>query len=170
VSYRRSRLSERRLHQQQQQTITSHGQRRRRAQWRSLNSRLDTYVASFVAGHRANKPSYPPACQRLSARNAFSNNPCRGECNGLSPSYQPFTENTKLRAASQRQQRKGDQRRHYIARGGVLQAQHGQQLATEAERVVVESDQILATGGRQRAPPTYSKCHVQGHKRTQCRQ
>ncbi|KAK1916401.1 hypothetical protein P3342_004220 [Pyrenophora teres f. teres] len=78
-------------------------------------------------------------------------------------------ENKKLRAASQRQQRKQDQRRQYIARGGALQAQQGQQLALEAERVAAEVEQALATPGRQRAPPTCSKCHVQGHTRTQCR-
>ena len=79
-------------------------------------------------------------------------------------------ENRKLRTASQRQQRRRDQRRRYIARGGPLQAQQGQQLAIEAERVVAEVEQALATPGRQRAPPTCTKCHVQGHTRTQCRQ
>ena len=69
-------------------------------------------------------------------------------------------ENRKLRTASQRQRRKQDQRRQYIARGGALQAQQGQQLAAEAERVVAESEQAHATQGRQRAPPTCSKCHV----------
>ncbi|RYN17045.1 hypothetical protein AA0119_g11468 [Alternaria tenuissima] len=79
-------------------------------------------------------------------------------------------ENRKLRTAIQRQERKRDQRRQYIARGGALQAQQGQQLAIEAERVVAEVEQALATPGRQRAPPTCTKCHVQGHIRTQCRQ
>jgi mono/diheme cytochrome c family protein len=77
-------------------------------------------------------------------------------------------ENRKLRTASQRQRRKQDQRRQYIARGGALQAQQGQQLAAEAERVDAESEQAHATQGPQRAPPTCSKCHVQGHTRTQC--
>jgi hypothetical protein len=54
-------------------------------------------------------------------------------------------ENRKLRTASQRQRRKRDQRRQYIARGGALQAQQGQQLAAEAERVVAESEQAHAT-------------------------
>jgi len=76
----------------------------------------------------------------------------------------------KLRTASERQQRKRDQRRQYIARGGALQAQQGQQLAAEAERVVAEVEQAQGTQGRQRAPPTCTKCHVQGHTRTQCRQ
>lgn len=75
----------------------------------------------------------------------------------------------KLRAASQRQQRKQDQRRRYISRGGALQAQQGQQLAAEAERVVAEVEQAQATQGRQRAPPTCTKCHIQGHTRTQCK-
>jgi len=75
-------------------------------------------------------------------------------------------ENRKLRIASQRQQRKRDQRRQYIARGGALQAQQGQHLPAETERVVAEVEQSLATQGRQRAPPTCTKCHVQGHTRT----
>jgi hypothetical protein len=79
-------------------------------------------------------------------------------------------ENRKLRTASQRQRRRRDQRRQYIARGGALQAQQGQQLAIEAERVVAEVEQAQATQGRQRAPPTCTKCHIQGHTRTQCRQ
>ncbi|KAB2108385.1 hypothetical protein AG0111_0g3456 [Alternaria gaisen] len=79
-------------------------------------------------------------------------------------------ENRKLRTANQRQQRRRDQRRQYIAHEGVLQAQQGQQLAAEAERVVVEVEQAQATQGRQRAPPTCSNCHIQGHTRTQCRQ
>jgi hypothetical protein len=79
-------------------------------------------------------------------------------------------ENRKLRTASQRQQRRRDQRRQYIACGGALQAQQGQQLAIEAERVVAEVEQAQAAQGRQRAPPTCSKCHVQGHTRTHCRQ
>ena len=69
-------------------------------------------------------------------------------------------ENKKLRAASQRQQRKQDQRRQYIARGGALQGQQGQQLAIEAEKVVAEVEQALATPGRQRAPPMCTKCHT----------
>ena len=50
-------------------------------------------------------------------------------------------ENKKLRVANQRQRRKQDQRRQYIASGGVIQVQQAQQLAAEAERVVVEAEQ-----------------------------
>jgi hypothetical protein len=78
-------------------------------------------------------------------------------------------ENVKLRASSQRQRRKRQQRRQYIAQGGVLQAQEGHALVTEAERGVHVSDQPEPTQARIRAPPTCSKCHVQGHNRTQCR-
>jgi hypothetical protein len=78
-------------------------------------------------------------------------------------------ENRKPRTASQRQQRKRDQRRQYIARGGALQVRQGQQLAVEAERVVAEGDQAPAAQGRQRAPPACTKCHVQVYMRTQCR-
>jgi hypothetical protein len=78
-------------------------------------------------------------------------------------------ENTKLRASSQRQRRKRQQRRQYIAQGGVLQAQEAQALVTEAERGVYEGDQGEPARARTRAPPTCTKCHVQGHNRRQCR-
>jgi hypothetical protein len=78
-------------------------------------------------------------------------------------------ENVKLRASSQRQRRKRQQRRQYIAQGGVLQAQEGQARVTEAERSVQESDQGGTAHTRTRAPPTCSKCHEQGHRRNQCR-
>jgi hypothetical protein len=78
-------------------------------------------------------------------------------------------ENMKLRASCQRQRQKRQQRRQYIANGGVLQAQEGQNLVTESQRGVQASDQPEPTQARTRAPPTCSKCHVQGHNRTQCR-
>jgi hypothetical protein len=78
-------------------------------------------------------------------------------------------ENMKLRVSSQRQRQKRQQRRQYIAQGGVLQAQEGQALVREAERGVEQGDQTEPTPARRRAPPTCSKCHVQGHTRTQCR-
>jgi hypothetical protein len=72
-------------------------------------------------------------------------------------------ENVKLRASSQRQRRKFQQRRQYIAQGGVLQVQKGQARVIEAERAVQEGDQRGTAYTRTRAPPTCSKCHVQGH-------
>ena len=78
-------------------------------------------------------------------------------------------ENRKLRAENQRQQQKHSQQRQYIASGGVLQVQQAQQLAAEAERVVMEASQSQAGERRQRAPPTCTKCYVQGHTRTSCR-
>ena len=79
-------------------------------------------------------------------------------------------ENSKLRAANARQRCKRQIQRQYIARGGVLQAQDGQRLVTEAQIVVQQGDQEVTPPARTRAPPTCSKCHVQGHNRTQCRQ
>ena len=75
-------------------------------------------------------------------------------------------ENIKLRAANNRQKHKREQRRQYIASGGVLQAQEGQLLIAEADRGLVQADQNT-TSSRQRAPPTCSICHTQGHSRTQ---
>jgi hypothetical protein len=78
-------------------------------------------------------------------------------------------ENKKLRVENQRQRQKQSQQRQYIASSRVLQVQQAQQLTTEAERVVMEASQSQAGERRQRAPPTCTKCHTQGHKRTQCR-
>ncbi|KAF5843998.1 hypothetical protein GGP41_002222 [Bipolaris sorokiniana] len=78
-------------------------------------------------------------------------------------------ENKKLRIENQRQQQKQHRQRQYIASSGVLQVQQAQQLAAEAERMVMEASQSQAGERRQRAPPTCTKCHTQGHTRTQCR-
>jgi hypothetical protein len=74
---------------------------------------------------------------------------------------------SKLRQANQRRQRKEQQRRQYIARGGALRVEEGQMLAAEADRVPQQVVQTEATS-RPRAPPTCTKCYQQGHKRTQC--
>jgi hypothetical protein len=78
-------------------------------------------------------------------------------------------ENTKLRVANHRQRRKRQQQRQYIARGGALQAEEGRALLAEAQIGVQEGGQTQTPQARRRAPPTCSKCHVQGHNRTQCR-
>jgi hypothetical protein len=78
----------------------------------------------------------------------------------------PTRENKRLRVENQRQQQKQSQPRQYIASSGVLQVQQAQQLAAEAERVVMEASQSQAGERRQRAPPTCTKCHTQGHTRT----
>jgi hypothetical protein len=78
-------------------------------------------------------------------------------------------ENLKLRVSSRRQRQKRQQRRQYIAQGGVLQTQEGQARVTEAERSVQEGGQGGTAHARTRAPPTCSNCHEQGHRRTQCR-
>jgi hypothetical protein len=78
-------------------------------------------------------------------------------------------ENVKLRASSRRQRQKRQQRRQYIAQGGVLQAEEGRALVVASQMGVQEGDQTEPARARTRAPPTCSKCHVQGHNRTQCR-
>jgi hypothetical protein len=78
-------------------------------------------------------------------------------------------ENSKLRAANARQRQKRQQRRQYIARGGALQAEEGRALTVEALRGAQEGVPLEGTQPHQRAPPTCSKCHVQGHNRTQCK-
>jgi hypothetical protein len=47
--------------------------------------------------------------------------------------------------------------------------QQAQQLAAEAERVVMEASQSQAGERRRCPPPTCTKCHVEGHTRTSCR-
>jgi hypothetical protein len=79
-------------------------------------------------------------------------------------------ENQKLRASNQRQRQKRQQRRQYIARGGALQAEEGRALVAAAQIAISQGDQEGAAPARSRAPPTCSKCHIQGHNRTQCRQ
>ena len=75
----------------------------------------------------------------------------------------------KLRKENQRQRQKQERQRQYIASGGVLRVQQAQQIIAEAERVVMGGDQNQTGERRQRAPPTCTKCHVQGHTRTSCR-
>jgi hypothetical protein len=79
-------------------------------------------------------------------------------------------ENKKLQALNHRRRQRKTQARHYIARGGVLQAEQGRALATAALEGTVTPVQGRAVEARQRAPPTCTKCHAQGHRRTQCRQ
>ena len=78
-------------------------------------------------------------------------------------------ENAQLRQTLERRERKQRQRRQFIASGGALQVEEGQRLVAEAERVLPKGGQE-ATPRRQRAPPTCTKCHIQGHTRTQCTQ
>jgi len=75
----------------------------------------------------------------------------------------------KLRQTLEHRERKKRQHQQFIASRGALQVEEGQRLAAEAERVLPEEGQD-ATPRRQRAPPTCSKCHIQGHTRTQCTQ
>ena len=77
-------------------------------------------------------------------------------------------ENTKLHAVNQRKKQKQQQRQRYIAQGGALQAQRGQLLVQSLESAEQEEAQREATQVRQRAPPTCSNCHIQGHNRRQC--
>jgi hypothetical protein len=77
-------------------------------------------------------------------------------------------ENRELRATSQRRKQKQDVRRRYIAQGGALQAQAGQQLVEQLDNVVSEVVASEGSPAHQRAPPTCTKCHIQGHTRRQC--
>ena len=74
---------------------------------------------------------------------------------------------SELRGVNQRRQRKQDMRRRYIAQGGALQAQAGQQLVEQLDNVVSEVVASEGSSARQRAPPTCTKCHIQGHTRRQ---
>ncbi|EKG09025.1 hypothetical protein MPH_14000, partial [Macrophomina phaseolina MS6] len=77
-------------------------------------------------------------------------------------------ENSELRKESQRRKQKQQYRRRYIAQGGVLQAQQGQFLVERMDNRDLKANQNEATNVQQRAPPTCSSCHVQGHTMRQC--
>jgi hypothetical protein len=77
-------------------------------------------------------------------------------------------ENTQLRLANERRQRKQQHRRRYLANGGVLQAQQGQFLLDRVENGSQEASNNGQVGARKRAPPTCSNCYVQGHNRLRC--
>jgi hypothetical protein len=69
---------------------------------------------------------------------------------------------------NERRQHKQNTRRRYIAQGGALQVQAGQQLVEQLDNVVSEVVASEGSPARQRAPPTCTKCHIQGHTRRQC--
>jgi hypothetical protein len=73
-----------------------------------------------------------------------------------------------LRTANKRRKKKQEHRRRFIAQGGVLQAQQGQDLTQVLENGEQEANQREASVVRQRAPPTCSNCHILGHTRRQC--
>jgi hypothetical protein len=75
---------------------------------------------------------------------------------------------TKLCAANQRQKRTPRQKRQYLLRRRALQAPQGQALVAEAQRGAEQGGHQEGSGRPARAPPTCSKCHVQGHNRRQC--
>ena len=77
-------------------------------------------------------------------------------------------ENSELRIANQHRKQKQQQRRRYIAQGEALQAQEGQRLIKTLDNVQMEETQREDTQVRQRALPTCSNCHIQGHNRRQC--
>lgn len=72
-----------------------------------------------------------------------------------------------LRMANQRQKRKRETSKTYIASGGVLTGAEGQQRVQEVQEV----DREVAEDGerpRKRAPPQCTNCHLIGHNRTSC--
>jgi len=79
-------------------------------------------------------------------------------------------ENRRLRVTNRRWRQRQDRRRQYIATGGALEADQGRALAATAHLALAEAADAGSTPARQRAPPTCSKCHEQGHRRTQCKQ
>jgi hypothetical protein len=68
-----------------------------------------------------------------------------------------------LRVANERQKRKKQHRRRYIAQGGVLQAEQGQfliQARENREQGVGQNEEAVV---RQRALKKCSNCRIQGH-------
>jgi hypothetical protein len=79
-------------------------------------------------------------------------------------------ENRELRAANERLQRKRQVKRHFIQHGGVLQVEQAQDIVTMLDIPIQDEAVRQDPQGRQRAPPTCSNCHIQGHRMTSCRQ
>jgi DDE superfamily endonuclease len=79
-------------------------------------------------------------------------------------------ENQELRAANERLQRKKRQRRSYIQHGGVLQVQDARNIITAVGEPIEHQDAEQDQQPQQRAPPTCSNCHIQGHRMTSCKQ
>lgn len=77
-------------------------------------------------------------------------------------------ENSQLRAANERRQRKQQHRRRYVANGGVLQAQQGQFLVDRLQERSQQGHDRGQQAIRKRAPPTCSNCYTQGHNRLKC--
>jgi hypothetical protein len=74
-------------------------------------------------------------------------------------------ENSELRATIEHLQKKKNQSRSQLQQGGVLQVQEAQNLIRAREEAI----QVETTQVRQRAPPTCSGCHIQGHTIRQCK-
>ncbi|KKA22215.1 hypothetical protein T310_3779 [Rasamsonia emersonii CBS 393.64] len=73
-----------------------------------------------------------------------------------------------LRVANQRQKRQQETARSYIATGGILTAEEGQQLAQQAAELQAEVADQADMQPRRRAPPRCSNCNIQGRTRVSC--
>jgi hypothetical protein len=74
-------------------------------------------------------------------------------------------ENRELRATIAHLQKKKKQSRTQLQHGGVLQVQEAQNIIRTREEAIQEE----ITQPRQRAPPTCSGCHIQGHTIRTCK-
>jgi mono/diheme cytochrome c family protein len=65
--------------------------------------------------------------------------------------------------------KKKQQSRARLQRGGVLQVQEALDLIQAREQANQEADAQYNQQGRKRAPPTCSNCGEKGHRRTTCK-
>jgi hypothetical protein len=74
-----------------------------------------------------------------------------------------------LEATVEHLQKKKSRSRAQLQHGGVLEVQEAQNLILAREQAIQEDIAQGVGQGCPRAPPTCSKCHVQGHIRTSCK-
>jgi hypothetical protein len=85
-------------------------------------------------------------------------------------------ENQELRAANEKQVKNSKKSKKQIPHQGSLTIKKGAQLlqatqvANKAMEEAIQQEASDALNTQQHAPPQCSKCHVVGHKRTQCMQ
>ena len=74
-----------------------------------------------------------------------------------------------LEAANKYLQKKEKRTLKQIQHGGILEVRQAQQLILERDNAAEQERNEAVQRPRQRAPPTCSGCHIQGHTIRQCR-
>jgi hypothetical protein len=81
------------------------------------------------------------------------------------------SENTDLQVANQRQKRKRNEPRRYIARGGILTVEEGKSRAAGSSNANEEAglhEEVAEPAPKRRRPPKCSVCGIVGHTARTC--